>query len=127
MTAVSDREFTTIKITGDIDACNVDDVTTSARDAVPKGTALILDLAGVDFIGVAGLRALLAVNIECAQCGTSWALICGPAVTRLLRVGDRDHTLPAVGSAVEALLRIRRLRREHRRLPAATGRRCAVD
>ncbi len=127
MTAVSDREFTTIKITGDIDACNVDDLTTSARDAVPEGTALILDLAGVDFIAVAGLRALLAMNIECARCGTSWALIGGPAVTRLLRVGDRDHTLPVVGSPVEALLRIRRARREHRRLLAVTGRRSAAD
>ncbi len=121
ITAFSDREFTTIKITGDIDACNVDDLTNLARDAVPDGAALILDLAGVDFIAVAGLRTLLAVNIECARCGSSWALIVSPAVTRLLRVGDRDHTLPVVGSPVEALLQIRRARREHRHLLAVTG------
>ena len=80
ITASSDREFTTIKITGDIDACNVDDLTNLARNTVPESAALILDLAGVDFIAVAGLRALLAVNIECARCGSSWALIVGPAV-----------------------------------------------
>jgi anti-anti-sigma factor len=122
MTAVTDRDLTTIQITGEIDACNVNDLTANAREAVPEGSTLILDLAGVDFIAVAGLRALLAMNIECARCGTTWALIAGPAVSRLLRIGDPDHTLPVVGSALEAVLQIRRVLAANRHLRAVTGR-----
>ena len=92
----------------------LDNLTREARDVVQPRNALILDLAGVEFIVVAGLRALRAVNIECARCGTSWALIANHAVTRLLRVGDPDGTLPVVGSAVEALLRLRRARHGQR-------------
>lgn len=122
MIAVAGRDLTTIQISGDIDACNVDQLTARAREAVPEGSALILDLAGVDFIAVAGLRALLAMNIECARCGTTWALIAGPAVTRLLRIGDPDRTLPVVGSALEALLKVRRVLAANRHLRAVTGR-----
>jgi Magnesium chelatase, subunit ChlI C-terminal len=70
--------------------------------------ALIVDLAEVDFIAIEGLHALFALNIECACTGTTWALIASHAVNRLLRVGDHDTLLPAVGSATEALLLVRR-------------------
>ena len=123
MLAVTSRDLTIIRISGEIDACNVDELTAQARDIVPEGRALVVDLAGVDFIAVAGLRALLAMNIECARCGTSWALIAGAAATRLLRVGDPDHTLPVVGSALEALLKIRQDVVGNRHLRAVTGRR----
>jgi anti-anti-sigma factor len=122
MIAVTSRDLTTIRITGEIDACNVDELTTRARGAVPEGTTLVLDLTGVDFIAVAGLRALLAMNVECARCDTSWAVIAGPAATRLLRIGDPDHTLPVVGSALEALLQVRRHRAANRHHPAVTER-----
>jgi anti-anti-sigma factor len=122
MIAVTSRDLTTIRITGDIDAYNVDEVTAHVRDAVPRRRPLVVDLAGVDFIAVAGLRALLAMNIECARCGTPWALIAGTAASRLLRVGDPDHTLPAVGSALEALLKVRHGVAANRRLRAVTGR-----
>jgi anti-anti-sigma regulatory factor len=43
--------------------------------------ALIVDLAEVDFIAIDGLRALIALNIQCARTGTTWALIASHAVT----------------------------------------------
>jgi hypothetical protein len=69
---------------------------------------LIVDLAQVDFIAVDGLRGPFALNIQCARTGTTWVLIASHAVNRLLRVGDDDKLLPAVGSATEALLLVRR-------------------
>lgn len=120
LTAYTDGRVTIIRIAGEIDAANVDDLTRQARSLVPAGNALILDLANVDFIGVDGLRALLAVNIECARCNSPWAMIASQAVTRLLRVGDRDVTLPAVGSPTEALLLLRSPDRSRRHLVALT-------
>ena len=58
----------------------------------------------------------LALNIECARAGTTWALIASHAVNRLLRVGDHDKLLPAMGSATEALLLVRRSGRSRRSL-----------
>jgi anti-anti-sigma regulatory factor len=77
---------------------------------------LIVDLAEVDFIALDGLHALLALNIQCARAGATLALIASRAVNRLLRVGDHDKVLPAVGSATEALLLIRRSGRGRRSL-----------
>lgn len=101
LTAYTDDGVTIIRIAGEIDAANVDDLTRQARALVPAGTALILDLANVDFIGVDGLHTLLAINIECARRNSAWAMIASHAVTRLLRAGDRDATLPVVGSSTE--------------------------
>jgi hypothetical protein len=67
------------------------------------------DFADVDFIALDGLHALFALNIQCARTGATWALIhrpCGEPPPS--RVADHDKLLPAVGSATEALLLIRR-------------------
>lgn len=100
--------LTVIAISGEIDASNVDDLSRYASGLGPHRGALIVDLADVDFIAVDGLRALFALNNQCARSDTTLALIASHAVNRLLRVADRDKLLPAVGSAVEALLLIRR-------------------
>lgn len=78
--------------------------------------ALIVDLADIDFIALDGLHALIALNNQCARTGTTWALITSHAVNRLLRLGDHDKLLPAVGSATEALLLVRGSSRGHRPL-----------
>jgi anti-anti-sigma factor len=108
LTAHTDTGLTVITISGEIDASNVDELSRHARGAVPDGGSLIVDLAAIDFIAVDGLRALLALNIECARTGTTWALISSRAANRSIRVGDHDKLLPAVGSATEALLLVRR-------------------
>jgi anti-anti-sigma factor len=114
--AKTDTGLTVISISGEIDASNVDDVSRHTRELVSDCGAVIVDLADVDFIAIDGLRALFALNMQCARTGTTLALIASQAVNRLLRVGDHDTLLPAVGSATEALLLIRRSGRGHRSL-----------
>jgi anti-anti-sigma factor len=114
--AKTDTGFTVISISGEIDASNADELSHRVRELASDCGALIVDLAEVDFIALDGLRALFALNIECARTGTTWALIASPAVNRLLRVGDHDKLLPAMGSATEALLLVRRSGRSRRSL-----------
>src|ERR1700756_4552687 len=82
--------LTAITLAGEIDATNADQVSDQAVKLVPEDSALIVDMDGVDFIGVDGLRALLAMNLECIRTDTRWAVITSHAVDRLLRVGDRE-------------------------------------
>jgi anti-anti-sigma factor len=108
--------LTVMSISGEIDASNADELSHRVRELASDCGVLIVDLAEVDFIAIDGLRALIALNIQCARTGTTWALIASRAVNRLLRVGDHDKLLPAVGSATEALLLVRRSSRGHRSL-----------
>ena len=128
--AKTDRELTLISISGAIDASNVDEVSRRASEVATDCDALIVDLAEVDFIALDGLHALFALNMHCAVTGKTWALIASRAVSRLLQLADRDSLLPAVGSATEALLILRRTNRGHRhcgslvrpvKAPAARG------
>jgi anti-anti-sigma factor len=116
MRAETDTGLTVIAISGEIDASNVDDLSRRTLGLVPRCGALIVDLADVDFIALDGLRALFALNNRCARTGTTWVLIASHAANRLLRVADYDKVLPAVGSATEALLFVRRSSRGHRSL-----------
>ncbi len=100
--------LTVVTISGDIDATNADQLSHHVVGLCPDGGAVIIDMAATDFIGVDGLRALFAMNIECARTDTRWAVIGSHAVHRLLRVGDREGLVPAVRSATEALHRVRR-------------------
>jgi anti-anti-sigma factor len=112
--------LTVITISGEIDATNADALTHHCVGLVPDGGAVIVDMADTDFIGAAGLRALLAMNTECVRNDTRLAVIGSHAVHRLLRVGDRDRHVPAVRSATEALQRVRRAKRKTRTLQLVT-------
>jgi anti-anti-sigma factor len=116
MRAKTDTGLTVMSISGEIDASNIDELSHRVSELASDCGAVIVDLADVDFIAIDGLRALFALNIQCARTGTTWAVIASHAVNRLLRVGDHDKLLPAVGSATEALLRVRRSSRGHRSL-----------
>jgi anti-anti-sigma factor len=105
--AKTDRGLTVISISGEIDASNVDEVSRRASEVISDCDALIVDMAEVDFIALDGLHALFALNRYCAVTGKAWALIANRAVSRLLRLADRDSLLPAVGSATGALLLVR--------------------
>jgi anti-anti-sigma factor len=120
MRARTDSGLTVMSISGEIDASNADELSHRVSELASDCGALIVDLADVDFIAVDGLRALMALNNQCARTGTTWALIASRAVNRLLRVGDHDKLLPAVGSATEALLLVRRSSRGHRSLQLVT-------
>jgi anti-anti-sigma factor len=116
MRAKTDTRLTVMSISGEIDASNADELSHRVSELASDRGAVIVDLAEVEFIAIDGLRALFALNIQCARTGTTWALIASHAVNRLLRVGDHDKLLPAVGSATEALLLVRRSSRGHRSL-----------
>ena len=116
MRAKTDTRLTVMSISGEIDASNADELSHRVSELASDCGAVIVDLAEVEFIAIDGLRALFALNIQCARTGTTWALIASHAVNRLLRVGDHDKLLPAVGSATEALLLVRRSSRGHRSL-----------
>ena len=79
----TDTGLTVISISGEIDASNADDVSHRVSELASDCGALIVDLAEVDFIALDGLRALIALNIQCARTGTTWALIASHAVNRL--------------------------------------------
>jgi anti-anti-sigma factor len=106
--------LTVVTISGDIDATNADELSHHVVGLVPDDGAVIVDMADTDFIGVDGLRALFALNLECVRTDTRWAVIGSHAVHRLLRVGDRESLVPAVRSATEALQRVRRAKRKRR-------------
>ena len=116
MRVKTDSGFTVMSISGEIDASNADELSHRVSELASDCGALIVDLAEVDFIAIDGLRALIALYIQCVRTDTTWALIASHAVNRLLRVGDHDKVLPAVGSATEALLLVRRSSRGHRPL-----------
>ena len=116
MRAKTDTGLTVISISGEMDASNADELSHRVSELASDCGALIVDLADIDFIALDGLHALIALNIQCARTGTTWALIASHAVNRLLRLGDHDKLLPAVGSATEALLLVRRSSRRHRSL-----------
>jgi len=121
--AKADTELTVISISGEIDASNADELSRHASELASGCGALIVDLAEVDFIALDGLHALFALNMHCARTGTTLVLIASRAVNRLLRVADHDKLLPAVGSATEALLVVRRSSLGDRslRLVSSTG------
>jgi len=106
--------ITVVTISGDIDATNADELSHHVVGLVPDDGAVIVDMADTEFIGIDGLRALFALNVECVRTDTRWAVIGSHAVHRLLRVGDREGLVPAVRSATEALQRVRRSNRKRR-------------
>jgi anti-anti-sigma factor len=91
MRAKTDTGLTVMSISGEIDASNADELSHHVRELASDRGALIVDLAEVDFIALDGLHALIALNIQCARTGTTWALIASHAVNRLLRAGDSPH------------------------------------
>jgi anti-anti-sigma factor len=116
MRAKTDTELTVISISGEIDASNAYELSHRASELASDCGALIFDLADIGFIGLDGLYALFALNIQCVRTGTTWAVIASRAVNRLLRVADHDKLIPAVGSATEALLLVLRSSRSHQSL-----------
>ncbi|WP_141564205.1 STAS domain-containing protein [Mycolicibacterium palauense] len=88
-------DYTLISAVGDIDAVNATDLADCARAAAGRGTDLLLDLRHLKFFGIEGFRALEGIDGACGDAGVRWAMVTSPAVTRVLRVCDRDGALPA--------------------------------
>jgi anti-anti-sigma factor len=96
------RPATVLRIEGEIDASNADLVALTIRRFARLKAPLVLDVSHLDFLGSAGLRALLLLNEEHRQARLHCNIVSGAALRRLTRV-DSDHGLPVVNSVPEAL------------------------
>jgi anti-anti-sigma factor len=92
---------TVIRVSGEIDAHNAEYVSDYLLGFVHADHPLVLDLGGLEFMGVAGFRALIRFAAACREVQRSWALVASEAVNILLRV--TDYWLPVVDSMDEAL------------------------
>jgi anti-anti-sigma factor len=114
------RAATVLSIGGDIDVSNVDLVVQAIRRYSGLKALLIVDLSDLDFLGVAGLQALLTLNEEHRQA----QLLCGVVTGRALRTLTRvfpDHGLHVVASVPQALEQIDAAIRDRRRSPSGVA------
>jgi anti-anti-sigma factor len=93
---------TVVCISGEIDAANADRVGEAIRRFSRRKAPLILNLSRLDFLGVAGFRALIALNDEHRQARLPSSVVTGAVVRRVAGVFP-DHGLPIVDSVPEAL------------------------
>jgi anti-anti-sigma factor len=93
---------TVIEVVGDVDACDADHVAKYLFGFVHVDHPLILDLGGVGFMGVAGLRAVQLFAEKCRAAGRDWVLVTSQAVNILLRVSP-DYWLPTVDTLEDAV------------------------
>jgi anti-anti-sigma factor len=98
------RPATVLRIEGEIDASNADLVTQAIRRFARLNAPLVLDVSQLDFLGIAGLRALLLLNEEHRQARLHCNVVSGAVLQRLTSVAS-DHGLPVVDSVPAALQR----------------------
>jgi anti-anti-sigma factor len=84
---ISSRRFhSTVLITadGEIDAANAAHLSSYTLDRMIGADHLIIDLSNLNFFAVQGISMLFTVRTHCAQRNVGWALVAGPAVSRVL-------------------------------------------
>lgn len=97
------NQVTVVKVTGDIDAINIDRFHDYTRRFVGDAAGLILDLSGVDFLCARGISVLITLDDDCRAAGTHWVIVGSPTVRRLLRICDPSDALPTASSERQAL------------------------
>ncbi len=112
---------TVLRIDGEIDASNADVLTQAIRRFSQLKAPLILDLSSLEFLGSAGLEALLVLNDEHQQDQMHCTVVSGVALRRLTQVVP-DHGLPTVDSLTQALQHIEDVIRARRRLVSGLAR-----
>lgn len=113
---------TVLRIEGEIDACNADLVAQVIRRFARLKAPLVLDVSHLDFLGSAGLRALLLANEEHRRAKLHCNVVSGAALRRLTRVVT-DHGLPLVDSMPEAMQNTHEFIHARRRLRMLTRQR----
>ncbi|OBG40679.1 STAS domain-containing protein [Mycobacterium sp. E3198] len=112
---------TVLRVDGEIDASNANDVARAIRQFARLKTPLILDLSRLEFLSTDGFRALLVLNHDNQRSRVHCSVVAGAALRPLLRIVN-DHGLPVVGSVAEALQLIEDIVRARRRLLSRTPR-----
>lgn len=95
------RSATVLTVTGEIDVCNADLLRDGIRRYARLKAPLVLDLSQLDFLSVAGFRALLTLNEEHERAGLNWSVVSGARLRRIGLVFPK-HGLPLVDSVSEA-------------------------
>src|ERR1700756_3152568 len=105
------RRATVLRVDGEIDVSNADLVAQAIRRFARLNAPLILDVSQLDFLGIAGLRALLLLHEEHRQARVHCNVVSGAALQRLTGVAT-DHGLPVIDSVPAAL------QKSHESIPA---------
>lgn len=92
---------TVVRIDGEIDAANADDLAEAIRGFARLKTPVVLDLSRLRFVGVEGFRALLVVNDELRKARVHCSVVTGAAIRPLLRI-VHDNGLATTDSVPEA-------------------------
>ena len=95
-----------VSVNGEVDATNAGALTEYVLGDVKGLQGMILDLCGVSFMGIEGFPALHRISVCCAAAGTQWAMVAGPAVSRVLAICDPEGVLPCTGTMKAAVTRI---------------------
>jgi anti-anti-sigma factor len=91
-----------VAVTGEIDAVNAGPSDAGLGRFAGAARPIVIDLSGVGFFGIAGLRALLHFDDLHRRSGAVWLLVAGPLVHRLLGVARRG-TVGTAGTVDEAV------------------------
>ena len=87
-----------VPATGALDAASTDDFATYAKTHTAPGQRLTVDLSRLKFFAVEGFSAIQDIRVHCDRTGTTWQLVAGPAVHRVLDICDSNRRPPAVRS-----------------------------
>jgi len=112
---------TVLRIEGEIDASNADLVAQAIRRFARLKAPLVLDVSHLEFLGSAGLRALLLLDEEHRQARLHCNVVSGAALRRLTGMAS-DHGLPVVDSVPEALQNTHESVHAHRQLRSRLAR-----
>jgi anti-anti-sigma factor len=96
---------TVVKIQGNVDAANVDQLVEHTRRFIMAHDPLVLDLSGVNSFAEDGISLLHAVTEDCRSAAIEWTLVASPAVVARLRNSDYDDMFATARSVREALHR----------------------
>ncbi len=89
------REAVHLKVVGELDLATIDTLQAEHERMLARGFRhVVVDLRGLEFIDVAGLRLLLALTAEARRDGWRLSLIQGPYAVR--RLFDLTGTLQAL-------------------------------
>jgi anti-anti-sigma regulatory factor len=94
---------TVVKISGAIDASNVDQVIEHAQRFNLPDKPFVLDLSGLNSFAVQAVRLLHRVDDACSAAGLDWALIPSQAVSLTLLVTGEDTSFLTAATVHEAL------------------------
>lgn len=93
---------TVLRLEGEIDTSNAYLVAQAIRRVLNLQAPLILDLSQLEFLGIAGFRALLILNEEQQNAQLHYSVVAGHSTRRLMGVFT-DHGLLVVDSVATGL------------------------